>query len=185
MLSYFRVWYKPSFLFGSAKAASRNVYLSSEISEDFESGGGAASGIGMRHSEGAVARQSSGRNNSSMLGRDRDPAGSCSQRLQSLWTAALQRWPRVWLVEEFSSFIKKFNALEGKRFLKLMFAYRFFQACGTLSFLLWEQIWCSFILRVTNFPNYLLNKKRRWLAIQLPCDSTKGLHLGIFYGKRE
>lgn len=79
----------------SAKAASRNVYLSSEISVDFENGGRAASGIGMRHSEGAAARQFSGRINSSMQVRDRDPAGSCSQRLQSLWTAALQRWPRV------------------------------------------------------------------------------------------
>lgn len=79
----------------SAKAASRNVYHSSEVTEDFGSGERAASGIGVRHTEGAVARQSTVRNNSSTPGRDRDPAGSCSRRLQSLWTAALQRWPRV------------------------------------------------------------------------------------------
>eukprot|EP00250_Pteridium_aquilinum_P019644 c24512_g1_i1 orf=489-1685(-) len=89
----------------SAKAASRNAYLSSEVSEDFESGERVESGNGLRHGQGAVSRQSAGRDDSSMPGRDRDPTGPCSQqlqslwtrsqRLQSLWTAALQRWPRV------------------------------------------------------------------------------------------
>lgn len=71
----------------SAKAASRSSYLASDASEDLVSS--------ERDSDGAVSRQSAGRDNVSMLGRDRDPSGSCSQRLQSLWVAALQRWPRV------------------------------------------------------------------------------------------
>lgn len=78
----------------SAKAAARSVYLTNEISEDFENGERAESGNGSRHLERRHSRQSTDRGDS-MQRRERDPVGSCSQRLQSLWIAALQRWPRV------------------------------------------------------------------------------------------
>ena len=61
--------------------AARSVYISNEMSTDFVSD-----------------------ERANELGRpllrpypseDRDPPGSCSRRLQSLWMAALLRWPRV------------------------------------------------------------------------------------------
>ncbi|MCO5550169.1 hypothetical protein L7F22_003651 [Adiantum nelumboides] len=72
----------------SAKAASSNGYLSSD-------GDRAAHGNSIRRADGSVSRQSDGSISDGMVDRERDPAGSCSQRLQSLWTATLQRWPRV------------------------------------------------------------------------------------------
>ncbi|KAI5066920.1 hypothetical protein GOP47_0017448 [Adiantum capillus-veneris] len=79
----------------SAKAASSNGYLSSDTSEDLGHSERASGANSMRHTEGEVSQQSAGQVNDSVVDRNRDPTSPCSQRLQSLWTAALQRWPRV------------------------------------------------------------------------------------------